>query len=140
MKKDACSGTSRMTKSALLAMMGYSKFTQSAFNDPTQTDKKMDAITRVLSENGGDYNKTAVVLGIKASSLKRWVKSWDQTSPSNNESESPSPTRRFYEKIQNPWSIKSFDPIKREVCIDIKARSGTNHLSYTIPEQKTADY
>jgi hypothetical protein len=140
MRKDACSGTSRMTKPALLAMMGYSKFVQATFSDPTLTDQKMDAVMKALSQNGGDYNKTSVVLGVKASSLKRWVQSWSQTSTPNSESTSPNRTRGFYEKIKNPWSITSFDPTKREVCIDIDARVGTNHLSYTIPEQRPADY
>lgn len=140
MNKNACGGSARLNKSTLLGVMGYPRFSQKPFVEPTLSDEKMDFVMKVLSDNGGDYGKASIILGTPASRLKRWVKAWNQPSPNNSESGSPNLTRGFYEKIQNPWSIRSFDPVKREVCIDIETNVGTNHLSYTIANQKTSEY
>jgi len=140
MDKNACKGSSRLTKSTLLGTMGYSKFSQKAYLEPTFSDEKMDFVMKALAENGGNYSRTSVVLGVPASRIKRWIKSWSLPSPNNSESESPNATRRFYEKTQDSWSIKSFDASRREVCIDLETRAGINHLSYTIPSQKPAIY
>ena len=140
MGKYACSGEGRITKAALLAMMGYKKFSQQPLQELTLSEEKKERVMRVLEDNGGNYNKASVVLGVSISSLKRWTKSWGDPIASNNEETSPNPTRGFYEKIERPWRIRSFNPSNREVCIDIQTYSGVNHLSYTVPTQKTAYY
>lgn len=37
--------------------------------------------------------------------------------------------------LVNPnWSITSFNPYKREICVNLENDSGTRLLSYTVPE------
>lgn len=52
-----------------------------------------------------------------------------------NEEFSRNKTRQYFEKIDyNSWSITSFDPKTRKVCVQIDIKSGKSFLSITLPE------
>lgn len=138
-KNQACSGTGRLSKGSLLSMMGYRPFTPSPLNEPSISEEKKERILAVIEENGGNINRASVVLGISASSLRRRVAQWAAQESPNTTPESVSPTRRFYEKIANPWRVKSFDPEKREACVEITTRSSVNNLSFTVPTSRFPD-
>lgn len=54
---------------------------------------------------------------------------------SANEQYSGNSTRRYFEKMDyNSWSITSFDPDARKVCVQIQTGSGSRILSVTLPE------
>ena len=42
-------------------------------------------------------------------------------------------TRDFFENLTVPWSIKSFDPSSRSVCVEIKNKSTTINIFVTLP-------
>jgi hypothetical protein len=102
-------------------------------------DQKKKTTLAVLAENGGDFNRASAVLGTNPLSLQRRIREWSVPETDLNPQSATNPTRGFYEKITNKWSITAFDPSSREVCIEIKTPSSTNHLSYTIPSQRIAD-
>jgi hypothetical protein len=139
-KKNACSGKGRITKGALLQMMGDKASNATFLYGQSLAEEKKDKILKVIEENGGKLNRAAVILGIRASSLQRWVKQWASETPKIPQDSPTTSTRSFYEGIRNPWSITSFDTATRDVCIEIKTPSSTNLLSFTIPNMKPADY
>lgn len=129
-----------MSKGALLAYMGE-KATPAAFlYGQTPAEEKKEKILGVVASNGGNLNRAAVILGIRASSLRRWVKQWSAEETPIRKEFPTTRTRSFYEGIKTPWSVTSFDPATRDVCIEIRTPSSTNTLSFTIPAQKPADY
>lgn len=138
-KNSACSGTGRITKGSLLSMMGYGPYTQPSLYNQTLSEQKRDRILAVIDACGGNLNRAAAILGIKASSLRRMTKEWESAKTPTT-TETTNPTRRFYERINNPWRVSSFDPDTRQVCIEIDTPSSKSLLNYTIPEQKPADY
>jgi transposase-like protein len=140
MNSNACSGTARITKGSLLSTMGYKAFEQPSVYSKTLSEEKRDRVLKVVADSGGNLNRAAVILGIKASSLKRWIKEWASPGTPSADGASSSPTRNFYERIASPWSITAFDPSTREVCIEIKTPSATNRLQYTIPNQRASDF
>lgn len=113
-------------------MMGDGAFVPPPLTSPSVSDEKKQKILEVLEDNGGDLNRTSVVLGVSASSLRRRLRQWAEPSAPPFR-ESPSPTRRFYERIKNPWKVTSFDTDKREACSEISTPSGKTHLSFTVP-------
>jgi|688.fasta_scaffold80580_7 hypothetical protein len=42
-------------------------------------------------------------------------------------------SRSFFENLTVPWSIKSFDPSSRSVCVEIKNKSTTVNIFVTLP-------
>lgn len=135
-KNQACSGSARLSRGSLLSMMGYGPFTPAPLNEPPISEEKKERILAVIEENGGSINRAAVVLGISASSIRRRIAQWSTQETSAQTVGSVSPTRRFYEKISHPWGVKSFDPEKREACVEIRTPSSVNHLSFTVPSWK----
>lgn len=135
-KNTACSGSSRLTKGGLLSLMGYSPFVSPPMTGPSLSEEKKQKILDVIDENGGNLNRSSVILGISASSLRRRIAEWASRDAAGTPSESVSSTRRFYEKISHPWSVTSFNPEKREVCIEIRTPSSSNHLAFTVPSTK----
>jgi transposase-like protein len=136
MTKRACSGTSRLSKGALLSMMGDAPFRPAPMTEPSFSEREKDRILSVVEENGGSVNKASVVLGISASSLRRRVEAWGSNPPTAREQESTNPTRRFFEGARSPWSVRSFDPLSREACIEIRNPYATTNFSYTVPSYK----
>lgn len=135
MLRNACSGTTRLSKGALLSMMGEGPFRPAPMTEPSLSDEKKERILSVLNANAGDFNRASVVLGISVPSLKRRIALWTE-SPQEQEQESPSPTRRFFEGTKSPWSVRSFDPRSREVCIEIRNPSTTTNFGYTVPDYR----
>jgi len=139
MRRNACSGTTRITKGSLIATMGYPGYVQSPPGIPTPSEQKKKIILAVLADNEGNFNRASAILGISSTSLQRWVREWSAAKTNPNPQSATNPTRNFYEKITNKWSITAFDPSSREVCIEIETPSSTTRLSYTIPNRKTPD-
>ena len=136
MKTTACSGTSRLSKKSLLASMGYGAFSPPPMTDPPLSLQKKEKILEVVEDNGGDLRRASIILGISVSSLRRRIAMWNAPSVPQTAPQSPSSTRRFYESIKNPWSVTSFDPSKREACVEIRTPSATTHLSFDMPSLK----
>jgi transposase-like protein len=139
MIKRACSGTSRLSKGSLLSIMGDAPFRPAPMTEPSLSEREKDRILSVVEENGGDLNRVSVILGISASSLKRRIEAWESSPAPSRDQESTSPTRRFFERTKSPWSVRSFDPSSREVCVEIKNPYATTNFSYTIPSYKISD-
>lgn len=118
-------------------MMGDRPFVQAAPTDLPISEQKKARILEVLGENQGNVNRTSVALGISAASLTRMLASWSQTPAKTTSPTSNSTTRRFYESLKAPWSVKSFDPATREACIEIRAKGGVVNLSFTTPALRT---
>ena len=139
MTKRACSGTSRLSKGALLSMMGDAPFRPAPMTDPPKSEEEKERILSVVEENGGNINRASVVLGISAASLRRRIEAWGSSPAPARAQESTSPTRRFFEGTRNPWSVRSFDPSSREVCIEIRNPYATTNFAYTVPSYKISD-
>jgi hypothetical protein len=139
MIKRACSGTSRLSKGALLSMMGDAPFRPAPMTEPSLSEREKDRILSVVEENGGNLNRASVVLGISASSLRRRIEAWGSSPAPARDQESTSPTRRFFERTRSPWSGRSFDPSSREVCIEIRNPHVTTNFVYTVPSYKIPD-
>jgi hypothetical protein len=68
------------------------------------------------------------------SDLQDYVYKGKNTKIKANEDYSANRTRRYFEKMDyNSWSIVSFDPNSREVCVQIQTKSGFRNLSVTLP-------
>jgi transposase-like protein len=139
MIKRACSGTSRLSKNALLSIVGDAPFSPAPMTEPYFSEREKDRIMSVVEENGGNINKASVILGISATSLKRRMDAWGSNAPPAQAEESTNPTRRFFERSKNAWSVRSFDSSSREVCIELKNPYMTTNFGYTIPSQKTSN-
>jgi hypothetical protein len=105
---------------------------------PALSEEKKDRIESVIEANGGNLNKSSVVLGITASSLRRNMALWNGSRPSREE-ESPNPTRRFFERTKSPWRVLSFDSKSGEVCIEIKNPSITTNFSFEVPFRRNPE-
>jgi hypothetical protein len=104
MKNQACSVYERLSKNTFLSILGYSPY------------KRPSSYT----ENSFYFYKGKKI-----------------TSVISSETYSPNITRSYFEKLnekQIPWSITSFNPKTREVCIEIKAQSGLRELSVILPQ------
>lgn len=140
MDSNRCSGKGRISKESLLSTMGYKAAELPSLYSQTLSQEKRRRVLQVIEQSEGDFNRAAVLLGIKASSLKRWVKEWAKDSATTTDDRLTNPTRRFYEKIPSPWSVRAFDPATGEVCVEIRTPSTTNTLHYTIPIQRSSEY
>lgn len=138
MSRNACAGTTRLSKGALLSMMGDGPFRPAPMTEVTLADDRKERILSVIDTNGGNLNRASVVLGISVSSLKRRVAAWSEPKTTRNE-ESTSPTRRFFERTKSPWSVRSFDPRSREVCIEIRNPYTTTKFGYKVPSYRIPD-
>lgn len=121
-------------------MTGDGPFTPTPLTEPTISDLKKERIMSVVDANGGDLNRASVVLGISASSLRRRIEGWKAQNATQDTTTGQNPTRKFYDKIKNPWSVRSFDTDSKEVCIEIRNPSATVLLAYTAPSYKTSAY
>lgn len=138
MQRNACSGTTRLSKGSLLSMMGDGPFRPAPMTDPPLADERRDKILSVIDSNGGDLNRSSVVLGIAASSLRRRMVLWGLSRPAVRE-ESTNPTRRFFERTKSPWGVRSFDPRTGQVCIEIRNPSTTTNFAYKAPSFRIPD-
>lgn len=136
MRKNACSGNEKLNKKAFLSMIGASKFVKPNFNPKSSfKNQEIEKIKKLLSDNNGNERKTAAILGISISSLKRKLNNFENTVEIINEDQiqSPTPSRRYFENLKEDWQITNFDYQTREVCVDIKGKAGTVKLSIVVP-------
>lgn len=54
--------------------------------------------------------------------------------PDPDQQFSSNPSRAFFEKIENPWEITSFNPVTRQVCVKITTPNGDRTTTVTLPE------
>jgi hypothetical protein len=134
-RNGACSGLDRLNKKAFLSMIGAEKYTPPnglVFRD----EEKLEELKKVLEENNSNVMLAAASLGIAPSVFRKRYNALSAVvslATSVKEPASPTPQRRFFENILKPWSITSFDPKKKEVCVDIQAGPITSHVSANIP-------
>lgn len=135
----ACSGGDRLNKKAFLSTIGVERYTETDQSLVSLAEQRLDEIRTVLAENDQDTSAAARILKTTPSSLRSKINALSSVVSSSfmkNEATSPSPARRYFEKLRTPWSINSYDPSKLEVCIDIKSPVGSVRLSVSIPEVK----
>jgi hypothetical protein len=120
-------------------MMGDAPFRPAPMTDPPKSEEEKERILSVVEENGGNINRASVVLGISAASLRRRIEAWESPPTPARIQESTSPTRRFFERTRSQWSVRSFDPASREVCIEIRNPYVATNFSYTVPSYKISD-
>jgi hypothetical protein len=136
MNRKACSGNEKLNKKAFLSMIGVSKFIKPNFNFKNSIrNQEINKIKKILEENNGNKQKTAAMLGISVSSLKRKLNNYENIVEIINEDQiqSPTPSRRYFENLKTDWEITSFDYQTREVCININAKPGIVRLSVVVP-------
>lgn len=136
----ACKGTQRLNKKAFLSMVGAKKYTPRVDSVASVALLKLEEIRQTLSENGGDFAASARSLGTTPSRLRmkyNFLLSQESATTVDGDPYSPTPERRFYEKLARPWSIVSFDPRKGEVCVEIDAGPSIAHLASTVPTYRT---
>lgn len=128
----ACQGFNKLNKKAFLEMLGRKKYQNSSAIVPLQEKIKIN--TQVaLEQNNGNLFKTASQLKISVSSLQRKLNYQESApKPSFDAEYSPNSKRKFFEKIQKPWNIISFDIKNKEVCVEIRGPVNT-YVSASIP-------
>lgn len=139
MNKNACNGTLRLSKSAFLSFLGSKKYTRTPGNPADSLDEmEKIKIQDELALNNGNLKLTAAKLRMSLSTLRRKLERWANqvNTAASDELQSPSPSRRYFENLKSPWEIVSFNPSTREVCINIRSRSGDRTLSVIIPNYK----
>lgn len=136
-KSQACEGLERLNKISFLASIGSKRYIGPDFKVVSLAEQKLNELIEILEENGMDWNKSAASLGISPSVLRKRYNSLlsvvESSTISNEERASPTPERRYFEKLSTPWSITSFDPASREVCIEIEGDSIIAHISSRLP-------
>lgn len=133
--KNKCHGTEELNKIAFLSMIGVKRYSTPKTIVVAREEERFEVLDKALKENNGDFQKAARSLEITSSVFKRrynMLYSRVNSNAINEETASPTPERRFFENLSNPWSIKSFDPETREVCIDVNAGATITHISSTI--------
>lgn len=133
--KNACQGDLKLNKKAFISMLGATKFVKPNFNPlNTLKNQEITKIKKLLEENNGNKQKTAALLGISISSLKRKL---DQSSViieniNDDQLASPNSSRRYFENLKTDWQITSFNSQNKEVCIDLNNRSTTVRVSVNV--------
>lgn len=139
MNKNACDGTSRLSKSAFLSFLGSNKYKRTLGNPVDSLDEiEKINIKDELNSNNGNLKITAAKLGMSISTLKRKLNKWENqiNTAASDELQSPSPSRRYFENLKSPWQIVSFNLNTREVCVEIQSPSGIVNVSVFIPNYK----
>lgn len=137
-RKGACTGTSRLNKKAFLSMIGAKKYTPPNTTILSLDAQRLDVLQKALEDNGSNLMLAAASLGISPSVFRKRYNmlSTVVNSTTIKEPASPTPERRFFENIRNPWSITSFNTKTREVCVDVRSKSTTTHFSSTVPNYR----
>jgi len=131
--RNACQGTQKLNKNAFLSMIGSKKTTRITV-PTTLKEEEVAKIQSILNANNGNIQRAAALLGISPSTLKMKIGdvSQEQTRRSDDELNSPNPSRKFFENLDASWSIKAFDPRKGEICVDVSSPSTTIHIASTV--------
>ena len=110
--KKQCSVYQRLSKSTFLSLLGPKRY---------------------IRENSDIYGNTSQVM------YKGKIEevSYDGKGCSSNfcydEKYGSKKNRDFFENLIVPWSIKSFDPSSRSVCVEIKNKSTTINIFVILP-------
>lgn len=94
-------------------------------------------VMKEIENQGGDQRKTAAILGMTLRSLRSKLSPPSPNPALFDEQGSPNLTRRYFESLTSPWSIKNFNPSNGEVCIDMSSKSGIAHLSAKVQVPKS---
>lgn len=138
MRKGACAGVGELNKRAFLSMIGTKKYESPEVMVNFLDAQRLETLQNALDENDSNIMLAAASLGISPSVFRKRYNSLSAVvnSATIKEPASPTPERRFFENVTNPWSITSFDPKTREVCVDIESKSTTTHFSSKIPDYR----
>lgn len=116
--RTACSSFNRLSKATFLAMLGPPP---DAYSDEEQ------AILNYYNE-GMSVAEIAETTGLTNKNVRDFIR--QVTQPRN----SSHPSRAFFEKIDDSdWSITSFDPSTRTVCVQIAQDTGTRTVTVILP-------
>lgn len=136
----ACKGTQRLNKIAFLAMIGAERYTPPVGSVAYESLVRLAELRESLAENDGDPVATARSLGMQPSRFRaqyNYLLTQESATTVRSDEYSSYPERKFYEKLDRPWSITAFDPRNGEVCVDIKTGPSTIHLSSTVKSRQT---
>jgi hypothetical protein len=136
LRRDACSGTERLSKKALLSMLGEKK--QPKQPVVSVADQEYASTADLFEKNNKDLDATASMLGLKKSSLKRKLANTTSAYSAYNETSPDSISRKYLENNFASWTVSSFDAKTMEACLDMTNGSGTIRLSVAVPKQFTS--
>lgn len=135
---DACTGTQRLDKTAFLSMIGARKDYRATGFVVSNAEARLQEMKKALADSDNDIDAAASKLETTPSRFRARLNALSSVVESSiirDQPASPTPQRRYFEGLSTPWSIVAFDSTTREVCVDLKAKSGTSHLSVTVPPQ-----
>jgi hypothetical protein len=137
-RKGACIGTDKLNKKTFLSMIGAKKYTPPGTTISFLDAQRLATMQDALDENDSNIMLAAASLGISPSVFRKRYNALSSVvnSTTIQEPASPTPERRFFENVTNPWSITSFNPKTKEVCIDVQSSSVTTHFSSKVPDYR----
>lgn len=137
-RRGACTGAGRLNKKAFLSMIGAKKYQSPEVMVNFLDAQRLEGLQKALDDNDSNIMLAAASLGISPSVFRKRYNALSAVvnSATIKEPASPTPERRFFENITNPWSITSFDTKTREVCVDIDSKSTTTHFSSKVPDYR----
>lgn len=116
--KTACSTFNRLSKSTFLTLLGP---------PPASMSDEEKAILAYHNE-GQTASEIAETTGLTNKEVRELIK--EVTTPKN----SSNPSRAFFESLDSStWSIVSFDPMTRVVCVRIDVNQDTRTVSVILP-------
>lgn len=127
-RRTACSGNARVSKKALLEMLGSKKSPASKIVSDFEANKA--SAIALVDEYGIDV--AASKLGVTKSSLKRKISSNEARPSAYNENFPSNLTRKYLEKNFESWRVSNFNGRTGEACIDMVSESATVKLSVTV--------
>lgn len=136
--RQACKGTEKLNKIAFLSMIGAERYVPPKNSIISAEEIRLETLNNALKENNYDEQAAAYYLGMRLAVFKRRrniLSSIVNSTNINEEPASPTPERRFFEKLNAEWNITSFNSITREVCVEVNNGKTVSHLSSFVPKQ-----
>lgn len=132
-RRTSCSGGLKITKQALLGMLGSGKFEKKQV--VSRSDMVRDEILEAVDQAEGNLGVASSRLGIKKSSLKRKIQPLAEIPVSYDETRPVSVSRKYLEDNYPSWTVRDFDAKSCRACLEMTSPSGTVTLSVDIPPQ-----
>lgn len=131
----ACQGNQKLNKKAFISMLGSSSHSRLPVV-ASNADLEIARVMKAIEDQGGDRRRAASTLGISIHTLKRKLSPPAPSAASYDEKGSPNLTRRYFENLESPWKITSFNTSNGEVCVEINSAS-TVHVSAKVSVSAT---
>lgn len=134
-KRTSCSGGLKVTKQALLGMLGSRKFEKKQV--VSRRDMIRDEALEAVDQAEGNLDVASSRLGITKSSLKRKMLQPAGMPVSYDETRPVSVSRKYLEDNFQSWTVRDFDAKTRRACLEMTSPSGIVTLSVDVPPQFT---